>query len=125
MYCTNMSAQEFSKDGSLSAQVHVPADSSWFSGHFPDWPVLPGIAQIHMVYELVHHALDFPVQVVEVSRVRFKQRIAPDDRLNVVAEARPEDGRYAFRITRGGEVVCTGNMTVANGPLQAPATMDC
>ena len=125
MFYTNISVQKPSKDGSLQAQVHVPADSCWFNGHFPDWPVLPGIAQLHMVYELVRHALDGPVRVVEVSRVRFKQRIAPDDRLNVVAEVRPGIGRYAFRITRCDEVVCTGNMTVTNGQLQTSVTMDC
>lgn len=97
----------------------MPADASWFDGHFPGWPVLPGIAQLGMVYELVRHALDGPVQVVEVSRVRFKQRIAPDDRLTVVAELRSDSGRYAFRITRGDEVVCTGTMTVANVQLQS------
>lgn len=94
--------------------MHVPEDASWFDGHFPGWPVLPGIAQLGMVYELVRHALNGPVRVVEVSRVRFKQMIAPDDRLTVVAESRAGDSRYAFRITRSDEVVCTGTMTVAN-----------
>ena len=77
------------QDGTLSAEVHVPAGASWFDGHFPGWPVLPGIAQLGMVFELVRHALDGPVRVTEVSRVRFKQMIVPDDRLTVVAESRP------------------------------------
>ncbi len=102
------------EDGSLSVEVYVPAAASWFDGHFPNCPVLPGIAQLGMVYDLVRQALDGPVRVVEVDRVRFKQRIAPDDRLTVVAQSRPGDGRYAFRITRDDEVVCTGAMTVAN-----------
>ncbi|MGA3114422.1 MAG: hypothetical protein ABSF90_08310 [Syntrophobacteraceae bacterium] len=119
-----ISAWKNGGDGSLSAEVHVPADASWFDGHFPGWPVLPGIAQLGMVYELVRHALDGSVRVVEVSRVRFKQRIAPDDRLTVVAESRTGGGRYAFRISRGDEVVCTGTMTVANVQLQTSAETD-
>ncbi len=111
-----MSAWENGEDGSLSAEIHVPANASWFDGHFPDWPVLPGIAQLDMVYELIRHALDGPVRVVEVSRVRFKQRIAPDDRLNVMTELRQGNGRYAFRITRDDEVVCTGTMTLIRTP---------
>jgi 3-hydroxymyristoyl/3-hydroxydecanoyl-(acyl carrier protein) dehydratase len=118
LYDMNMSARKHGEDGTLSAEVYVPAGASWFDGHFPGWPVLPGIAQLGMVYELVRHALDGPVRVAEVSRVRFKQRIAPDDRLTVVAELRPGGGRYAFRITRGDEVVCTGTMTVATEQLQ-------
>jgi len=112
-YDVDISAGNHGEDGILTAEVYVPASASWFDGHFPGWPVLPGIAQLGMVYELVRRALDGPVRVVEVSRVRFKQRIVPNDRLTVVAESRSGGGRYAFRITRGDEVVCTGTMTVA------------
>ncbi len=104
-------ARKQGENGSISAEVHVPENAAWFDGHFPDWPVLPGIAQLGMVYEIVRHTLDCPVQITEVNRVRFKQMIAPDDHLTVTAEPRPPFGRYAFRITRGDEVVCTGSMT--------------
>ena len=30
-------------------------DSPWFSGHFPDDPILPGIAQIAMAFEAAKH----------------------------------------------------------------------
>lgn len=108
-----LSVRKNGEDGALSAEVHVPVHSSWFDGHFPDWPVLPGVAQLGMVYELVRQALGGPVRVAGVSRVRFKQRIAPDDRLVVEAKSRRDGDRYDFRITRGEDVVCTGTMTVA------------
>lgn len=114
----SISDRKQSADGTLSAEVHVPAGASWFDGHFPGWPVLPGIAQLGMVYGLVRHALGGPVRVAEVSRVRFKQMIVPDDRLTVVAESRP-GGRYAFRITRRDEIMCTGTMTVATAQPEA------
>jgi 3-hydroxyacyl-[acyl-carrier-protein] dehydratase len=124
-YDVIISAQKHSADGTLSAEVHVPAGASWFDGHFPGRPVLPGIAQLGMVFELVRHALDGPVRVTEVSRVRFKQMIVPDDRLTVVAEPRPGGGgRYGFRITRQDEVVCTGTMTVAAVQPQTTAKAD-
>ena len=108
-----------------SAEVHVPAEASWFDGHFPGLPVLPGIAQLGMVFELVRHALDGPVRVTEVSRVRFKQMIVPDDRLTVMAEPLPGgSGRYGFRITRHDEVVCTGTMTVAAIQTETSAKAD-
>lgn len=123
-YGMNMSACKHGEDGTLSADVHIPTDALWFDGHFPGWPVLPGIAQLGMVFDVVRHALNGPVRVAEVSRVRFRQMIAPDDRLTVVTESRPGDGRYAFRITRGGEVVCTGTMTVTGVQLQTSAKTD-
>lgn len=100
-------------DGVLMADVWVPAESRWFDGHFPGNPVLPGIAQLAMVGELIQAALGRSARVLEVSRVRFKQMILPDDRLLVSAEPRPgRDGAYAFRVTRGETVVCSGTMVV-------------
>ena len=114
-YEMNISARKHNGNRTLSAEVHVPASASWFDGHFPGWPVLPGIAQLGMVLDLVRHALDGPVRVAEVSRVRFKQMIIPDDHVTVVAESRPGDcGRYTFRIIRRDQVACTGTMTVVS-----------
>lgn len=107
-------SREQGEDGSLSAEVRVPKGAAWFDGHFPGYPVLPGIAQLGMVYEIVRQSLHCPVRVAEVNNIRFKQMIAPDDCLMVKAELRPGGGRYAFRITRDDEVVCTGSMNFVN-----------
>lgn len=96
-------------DGALGAEIRVPADSAWFNGHFPGNPVLPGIAQLGMVIDLIRRTAPGPVKVAEVSRVRFKQMILPEDRLRVTVESRPaKAGTYGFRITRQDEVVCSG-----------------
>lgn len=100
----------------LEAELRVPADSAWFDGHFPDAPVLPGIAQLAAVYELIDSAFPDTISVSELSRVRFKQIILPEERLEVAAE--PKRGKknvYAFRITKGGELACSGTMRVAFG----------
>lgn len=98
----------------LAADVHVPAGSRWFDGHFPGNPVLPGVAQLSMVFELIARAFDETVIVRAVSRVRFKQMIVPGDHLAVFAAPKPEQpGGYAFRITRNDNLVCSGSMTVA------------
>ena len=100
----------------LAAEVRVPADSPWFDGHFPGNPVLPGIAQLGMVFDLISRAFSEAIRVTDVSRVRFKQLIVPEDRLAVTAEPKAgRQGAYTFRITKGNELVCSGNMTVAAG----------
>lgn len=99
--------------GALGGDVRVPAQSPWFEGHFPGHPVLPGVAQLAMVFDVIQGALDAPVRVLEVGRVRFKQMILPEDHLRVWAEPRPgREGAYSFRITKQAEVVCSGTMIV-------------
>lgn len=96
----------------LFAEVRIPADSPWFCGHFPGEPILPGIAQLGMVFDAIARAGDRKRSIKSVSRVRFKQVIRPDDRLRIIAAPRKDEVEsYNFRIMLEEEVVCSGVMT--------------
>ena len=55
----------------LRAEIQVPPDSPWFSGHFPGEPILPGIAQLGMVFDAINQSSDQNLKISSVSRVRF------------------------------------------------------
>jgi 3-hydroxyacyl-[acyl-carrier-protein] dehydratase len=96
----------------LSVGVRVPADSPWFSGHFPGEPILPGIAQLGMVFDAIARAGDRKPTIKSISRVRFKRAIRPDDHLKIIAAPRGDEVEsYNFRIMHEEEVVCSGAMT--------------
>ena len=40
-------------DNYIEALADVPADSPWFSGHFPGEPILPGIAIVYMAEQAI------------------------------------------------------------------------
>ena len=97
----------------IEADIHVPSDSPWFHGHFPGEPILPGVAQIGMVFDAIRKAHNQDLKVSSVRRVRFKQIIRPDDQLKVIATPlKQNDGSYSFRILVKDETVCSGVMTV-------------
>ena len=97
----------------IEADIHVPPDSPWFSGHFPGDPILPGVAQIGMVKDVIRQARGQDLSVSGVRRVRFKQIIRPDDKLKLVAAPLKENtGAYSFRILVENEAVCSGVMMV-------------
>ena len=98
----------------LIADVTVSAGSPWFDGHFPDQPVLPGIAQLDIVFDLIRRHAGQPLRMVAVNRVRFKQIIVPDARLTVVAAPRQaDDSVWNFRLENTAGLVTTGTMQVA------------
>ena len=102
-----------SEANEISADIHVSADSPWFDGHFPGEPILPGVAQIGMVFDAIRKARNQDLKLSGVRRVRFKRIIRPDDRLKVVAALlKQEAGAYSFRILIQDETVCSGVMTV-------------
>jgi len=100
-----------SDDDEIRAEIQVPGDSHWFDGHFPGEPVLPGLAQISMVFDVIQKASEGQWSTSSVSRVRFKRIIRPDDRLDVIAvPLKKEANGFSFRIQIKDEIVCNGVM---------------
>ena len=103
-----------SDDGEINADVCVPATSPWFDGHFPEEPVLPGVAQLGMVQAVVSRALACDLKVFSVSRIRFKRIVRPDDPLTITAApSKKEPWTYTFRIMIRHEQVSSGMMRFA------------
>jgi 3-hydroxymyristoyl/3-hydroxydecanoyl-(acyl carrier protein) dehydratase len=103
-----------SASGEVSASVEMTEDSPWFSGHFPGEPILPGIAQLGMVFDAISQSSDQNLKISSVSRVRFKQIVRPNDRLEIIATPMEEEsGVYSFRMMVGEELVCSGMVTVS------------
>ncbi|MDO5674950.1 MAG: phosphopantetheine-binding protein [bacterium] len=109
-----MSAPERSISGEIHAQVRVRADSRWFSGHFPDLPVLPAIAQVSMVVDMVARATVTPLYLKKASRIKFKQLVAPDCELTLQAWAGAEQNQYRYRISEGLDEVSSGTLVLAH-----------
>jgi 3-hydroxyacyl-[acyl-carrier-protein] dehydratase len=100
-------------DGVIAARVRVPAGSAWFDGHFPGFAVLPGVAQLAIVAGVLEEALETRVRVADVSRVRFKTAVLPDQVLEV--RITPKEGAprtYGFRLLKEHELVCSGWLRV-------------
>ena len=100
-----------------TAHIRVAADSPWFDGHFPEAPVLPGVAQLGMVHDLLCRMLGRRLPVHQVGRVRFKQIIRPGDRLTLTVNAGSDGESRSFRITGDQGLVCSGQIR-----LDDPAT---
>jgi 3-hydroxyacyl-[acyl-carrier-protein] dehydratase len=98
----------------ITADIRVLPDSPWFNGHFPADPILPGMAQLGFVLDIISRSRNQKLTISDAHRIRFKQIIRPNDRLSVIATPlREVAGSYSFRILVKGEPVCSGVMTVA------------
>ena len=90
-------------------------DSPWFSGHFPNNPILPGIAQLSVVLDTIQQATTKKLQLKAFKRVKFKQLINPNDKLEIKAvQNQKEPETYSFEIQVKGEIACQGIMLLRN-----------
>jgi 3-hydroxymyristoyl/3-hydroxydecanoyl-(acyl carrier protein) dehydratase len=99
----------------IEALADVPADSPWFSGHFPGEPILPGIALIYMAEQaIVQDALakGEQVQLHALKRVRFTQPVRPGETLslNISGEEAGEEILFSFKVTNKENIVCSGSI---------------
>ena len=107
----------------MTAAAVVPGDSAWYAGHFPDNPILPGIAILALVKEAII-ATELRegrrVVITGMSRVRFRLPVKPDDRMTfeITREEKRGGMAYLFSVNLAGEAACTGVFTarLADGP---------
>jgi 3-hydroxyacyl-[acyl-carrier-protein] dehydratase len=61
-----------------------PADYPLFAGHFPGYPILPGMIQIMLGTALVKEALAERLELARIGRAKFQRTIHPGDLVRVM-----------------------------------------
>ncbi|MDY7530492.1 AMP-binding protein [Pseudomonas sp. Bout1] len=70
-------------NGEWTLQLAVPPDLAYFSGHFPQTPVLPGVVQVDWALTLGQQLLNLPGQFAGMEVLKFQQLVRPDDRIEL------------------------------------------
>jgi predicted hotdog family 3-hydroxylacyl-ACP dehydratase/3-hydroxymyristoyl/3-hydroxydecanoyl-(acyl carrier protein) dehydratase len=105
------------EDGTtLFAVGRVPRDLSFFAGHFPDHPVLPGFVQLHWVAELARDHLGIDGPWTGIDALKFRTPLLPDDRFDLEIRAGAE---LRFALRRDDEVLSEGRLR-RGAPPAAP-----
>ena len=97
----------------IEALAYVPTDSSWFLGHFPNEPILPGIALIYMAQQAIIQdaaAKGEEITLKALRRVRFTQPVRPGESLKVNVTIEEADGKtlFNFKVAHEENIVCSG-----------------
>ena len=93
-----------------SVELYVPETLGWFSGHFPDQPVLPGVVQVHWAGQIGMHLFSIPTPFGSMSRLKFKTPVLPDCPLNLALTFKPVKQLLTFRYSTGSVEYSSGNL---------------
>ena len=94
---------------SLDAEMVFPPDGEWFSGHFPSFPILPGVAQLVFLRKFSLRAFgSFPGEAI-YRNIKFKRPIRPGERARLKIE-RKEPCEISFEYSVGGETASSGSV---------------
>jgi len=100
-------------EGRWESTVRFEPSSEWFSGHFDEYSLVPGVALLAVAAEMVKrqgHELGRRLEVPGFSRVRFKRLVSPDEELHISVAAMPArpEAKLDFHITCRGDIVAQG-----------------
>ena len=114
---------EFTPRQSITAIKNVTINEPFFQGHFPDFPVMPGVLIIEALAQtaaLLTFAEERPEDAVYyfagIDGARFKKPVLPGDQLIMTAKLERERAgiyKFAVQATVEGELVAEANITCA------------
>ena len=96
-------------DNKVELQLDIRADIAYFEGHFPNAPVLAGVAQLHWVVQYCKQYFPQLAAVSSVEVLKFQLMIRPNDSLTLLLE-RTADATVLFSYSREGSKVASGRL---------------
>ena len=64
-------------DDKFTADLTFLEDSPYFKGHFPDYPILPGVIQLHFVFQFIRQVFHIQGKSFDILKMKFSSLILP------------------------------------------------
>jgi acyl-coenzyme A synthetase/AMP-(fatty) acid ligase len=94
----------------IELDLFISPDIACLEGHFPQVPIVPGVAQIDWAVKLAQRHLNCPIESAQTFRVKFRRPTVPN---TIVVLALRHDGpwnRLNFEYSLGSEVLSRGSI---------------
>ena len=113
---------DIKKNKSITAQKNVSYNEPFFQGHFPDYPVFPGVllleamAQATAILDIESNKRDMSKQLyyfVGIDKARFKKQVFPGDIIIIDAKlnlSKRDIHKFSSECRVNDEVVCTSEL---------------
>ena len=117
--------EEVVEGKSAKGYKNVTINENFFNGHFPDYPVMPGVLILEALAQMGAICIlsmdEFKGKIgflVGADKVRWKKQVMPGDKLNLeieIVKLRGSIGIGKGKATVDGNLVCEGEIMFAIG----------
>lgn len=105
-----------SKDeNTLALEFVIPATSDFFDGHFPEYKLLPAVAQFEVITRFSRKYFGTQRYVPNIKRIKFSAPIRPDTKIHLELTYKKDKGSVSFNMADAnveGKVYSSGTFAV-------------
>ncbi|GAB2179343.1 acyl-CoA synthetase family protein [Dongia sp. agr-C8] len=102
-------------DGGVELDLFIPAELVQLRGHFPDFPVLPGVAQIDWAVRYAARYLQAPIDVGKAFQIKFRRITTAPSSITLKLLRNPDRQQVEFEYRQDQSILSSGALK-----LEAP-----
>jgi acyl-coenzyme A synthetase/AMP-(fatty) acid ligase len=96
----------------LERRLRIPPDLAHLRGHFPGFPLVPGVAQLGFALDAASSLFGAELAVGEIEIAKFRHVLRPGDRCDLTVELDRDSGRLRFELRDEDRVFSEGRLRV-------------
>ena len=103
------------EEGKVVLEFVIPASSDFFDGHFPEYKLLPAVAQFEVVTRFSRKYFGTQRWVPSIKRIKFSAPIRPDTTIHLELTYKAEKQSVTFNLSDAnveGKVYSSGTFNV-------------
>ena len=103
------------EEGKVVLEFVIPASSDFFDGHFPEYKLLPAVAQFEVVTRFSRKYFVTQRWVPSIKRIKFSAPIRPDTKIHLELTYKAEKQSVTFNLSDAnveGKVYSSGTFNV-------------
>lgn len=87
------------EENKIVLEFVIPVTSDFFDGHFPEYKLLPAVAQFEIVTRFARKYLGTQRYVPSIKRIKFSAPIRPETKVRLELTKNVDKGSLSFSIT--------------------------
>ena len=102
-------------ENSLALEFVIPASCDFFDGHFPQYKLLPAVAQFEIITRFSRKYFGTQRYVPNIKRIKFSAPIKPDTKIHLELTYKKDKGSVTFNMADAnveGKVYSSGSCAV-------------
>ena len=103
------------EENSVVLEFVIPASSDFFDGHFPQYKLLPAVAQFEVITRFSRKYFSTQRYVPNIKRIKFSAPIKPNTKIHLELTYKKDKGSVTFNMADAnveGKVYSSGSVAV-------------